>query len=350
VSRQILIRGGDGDRLVAESALPLESNLHDALAMHPGLIPTADLGLGETVVAGRESSLGGGFADLVLLGRSGQLGLVEVKKEGNPDTRQVVAQLLDYAAGLWGQTPDAFMDKVVRPHLARNALDASVSLTDFLRASFDGAEAPVSDQETELALRTLEAGLQEGAFTLIVAAPQIPAGVERALDYLNARGMRMYGLEVGYFHGDVDCFVPRLTVKPAPTKRLRSAAEPLTRNAFLDSLDHSIAAGVATALDDIEGAGGRVEWNSLGASIKADLATTRQLAAFEGKTIFVAVRAPSGYPPAPFEETRTALANIGKGRTSKDGTHHLIAYTELNTAQLQEVTAVITQLARQLTR
>ena len=55
MTRHVLIRADDGDRLVAESALPAEANLHDALAANPKLIPAADLGLGRTVVVGRES-------------------------------------------------------------------------------------------------------------------------------------------------------------------------------------------------------------------------------------------------------------------------------------------------------
>src|SRR6478735_7934822 len=137
MSRHVLIRSESGDQLVAESALPAEANLHDALADRPQLIPAADLGLGRMVVIGRESNLASGYADLILVDEMGQVCLVEVKKEGNPDTRQVVAQLLDYAASLWGHTLEEFAEKVLRPYLRERGEDAPLGLDDFVTAAFE---------------------------------------------------------------------------------------------------------------------------------------------------------------------------------------------------------------------
>ena len=101
MSRFVLIRRDDEKpQLVSETAILTEAALHDALTDHPQLIPATDLGSGATVAVGRESGLASGYADLVLLDERGQLAVVEVKKEGNPDTRRVTAQLLDYAAAL----------------------------------------------------------------------------------------------------------------------------------------------------------------------------------------------------------------------------------------------------------
>lgn len=38
--------------------------------------------------------------------------------------------------------------------------------------------------------------LLSGRFVLVVAAPVIPEPVRRVLDYMNAQGLRLYGLEV----------------------------------------------------------------------------------------------------------------------------------------------------------
>jgi hypothetical protein len=58
-----------------------------------------------------------GYADLVLFDDQRQLCLVSVKKECNPDTQRVVAQLLDYAAALWSKTLDELERDVLMPHL-----------------------------------------------------------------------------------------------------------------------------------------------------------------------------------------------------------------------------------------
>ena len=74
VARHLLIRSSDGrGTLVPESALPAESDLHDALTDFPALIPAEDLDLAELVVVGRESGLVSGFADLVLIDRHGHV-------------------------------------------------------------------------------------------------------------------------------------------------------------------------------------------------------------------------------------------------------------------------------------
>ena len=93
-------------------------NCTTALTKHPELIPASDIGMGSTVVVGRESGLASGYADLVLVDERGRLCVVEVKNEGNPDTRRVVAQLLDYAASLWGLTVDDFEQRVLHPLLS----------------------------------------------------------------------------------------------------------------------------------------------------------------------------------------------------------------------------------------
>ena len=44
--------------------------------------------------------------------------------------------------------------------------------------------------------RRLELTLSEGDFRLVVAAPRIHVGVQQAIEYLNSRGLLIYGLEV----------------------------------------------------------------------------------------------------------------------------------------------------------
>src|SRR3954464_10071047 len=142
MTRYMLMRkDGSNAELIPETPLPLERDLHDVLTLHPQLLPAEDLGLGRVVVAGRESSLTSGYADLVLIDDRGQLCLVEVKKEGNPDTRQVVAQLLDYAASLWGQSVGEFESGVVAGYLAQLDDEPSpVSLNDYLASALDDPE------------------------------------------------------------------------------------------------------------------------------------------------------------------------------------------------------------------
>jgi hypothetical protein len=224
--RHVLIRDDGVPRVVPETPLPLEANLHDALTEHPELLPSEDMGLGRTVVVGRESAFASGYADLILIDDRGQLCLVEVKKEGNPDTRKVVAQLLDYAAALWGASLDEFERDVLVPYLRTGTNIGPVGLRSFLLDAFGAEDGLAEDGDVpQPRIGDIETALSEtlrtGQFVLVVAAPEIPEGVERVLNYMNAQGLRLYGLEVSYFNGPAECFVPRLTVQPTPLDRIK---------------------------------------------------------------------------------------------------------------------------------
>jgi hypothetical protein len=352
VTRHVLIRAEDGDRLVAESTLPAEANLHDALALNPQLIPTTDLGLGRVVVVGLESSLASGYADLILADDMGQVCLVEVKKEGNPDTRHVVAQLFDYAASLWGQTIDEFTETVLRPYLRKSGNNDAMTVSDFIGASFTNEGDTNVGEMADIALitRNLAATLERGTFVLVVVAPEIPPGVERALQYLNAQGLRLFALEVGYFRGQVECFVPRLAVVPPPAPSSRSASSaPVEREEFLESLDELVSPVVALALDACVEAGARLEWNSYGASIKVALERMRQIGFFERRRMGVTLQAPSGFPRDPFLRAKASLDEIGVGEPLEDGWYHRVGYSEASPDELQQVADVLVELCRELT-
>ena len=143
--RHVLMRTTTGpEQLIAETALPMEKDLHDVLTANPRLIPSEDLQLGALAVVGRESGLAAGYADLVLVDESGEVCLVEVKKEGNPDTRRVVAQLLDYAAALWNKSLDELERDVLQPYLAGSG-QAATSLVEHLASAFEDAASEEPD-------------------------------------------------------------------------------------------------------------------------------------------------------------------------------------------------------------
>ncbi len=232
--RHVLIRNPSGDdQIVPETPLPAEKNLHDVLTSHPELLPADNLEVGQTIVVGRESKLESGYADLVLVDAYGQICLVEVKNEGNPDTRLVIAQLLDYAAALWQMPVDNFEHDVLHPYL-RSIDQHEASLPDIASYVADNLEDTPGDvdagddEDTQSTLTdfpvNLEQTLASGHFRLIVAAPSIPTGIEKVIEYLNAQGHLIYGLEVSFFGGAAECFVPNLVVKPRVSETKRIAA------------------------------------------------------------------------------------------------------------------------------
>jgi hypothetical protein len=345
--RNLLIRGADGrDALVEEAELMAEKDLHDVLSRYPALVPAEDLDMGPIVVVGRESGLASGYADLVLLDRSAQVCLVEVKKEGNPDTRRVIAQLMDYAAALWQMSAEDFERDVLHPFL-RSEGRAEAELPE-LGAFVDDALA--EDSETDDTVddfrQRLEQSLAAGQFRLVVAAPSIPSGVQQVIEYLNSQGLRIYGLEVSFFSGPAECFVPRLVVRPQITemRRLRTGSTPVDEASFLRSLPERVQTSVESFLRASEAAGGTITWNSYGPGVRAPRTPPRLVAFLERKRAGIVVTAPTGYPSEPFAEARDLAAALGTGNVSSDGWYYTARYDDLTDAQLNDLFSVALHL------
>lgn len=336
------MRHDDSEQLIEESELPLEKDLHDVLTSHPQLIPAEDLGLGRLVVVGRESSLPSGYADLVLVDDRGQLCLVEVKKAGNPDTRQVVAQLLDYASTLWGQSLAQFDQGVVIPYLkSLPAGGGADGLLPYLGGIFDDLES--GEERAPHIAQRLEQTLETGDFTLVVAAPHVSAGVQRVLEYLNARGQRFFALEVSYFKGPPECFIPRLSVMPAasgPARRTGAAA--MERETFLDALPSHVQAEVAEFLDTAQTTGAEIAWQTYGPSIKVAREKTRQVAFLETKRVGITIQASGGFPEEPFLAAAERLQELNVGAAKS--WWHTAPWADLTGQDAANILAVILDL------
>ena len=330
MTRHVLIREeNELGNVVAEAELPTEAELHDALTRYPKLIPLSDLGMGTGVVIGRESALAAGYADLVLVDESGQLCIVEVKNAGNPDTRRVVAQLLDYAASLWGATVGELTSRILHPYLDRTGTsEPSADIGEFVARTVAGDDA-TPEQAAAISSR-LASTLAAGDFALVVAAPQIPSGVQRVIEYLNARGQRLYGLEVSYFKGQVECFVPRLVVRPLVSDPAGAGAHTtgIDRETFLASIADAYEATVSELLDECDAAGADLSWNKSGPSIFVTRGQRRQVGYIETARLGIVLTSPSEFPAAPFDAARQELTDLALGTETSSGWYRSISLTD----------------------
>ena len=80
--------------VATETPFPTEAVLHSAIAAHPEVLPSEDLGLGPLVALGQELDFGHGPLDLLAVDATGRLAVIEFKRgTENPDVRKVIAQL-----------------------------------------------------------------------------------------------------------------------------------------------------------------------------------------------------------------------------------------------------------------
>ena len=138
------------------------------------------------VVYARELPTASGPIDLIGIGSSGSVTIMECKLAQNHDIkRKVVGQVLDYAASLW----ETDVASLVATFMSRTGSDPFQALRDKF-----GSDADAFDEElcrSEVARR-----LREGDFRLLIAVDQVDSELWRIIRYVNSRGADRQGLRL----------------------------------------------------------------------------------------------------------------------------------------------------------
>lgn len=217
------VNGGEGSKWLALEPLAYtnEDELQDILNTGSAELIPSDPSLDEPhVVYAREVPTDSGPIDLIGIGSSGSVTIMECKLARNHQIkREVVGQVLDYAASLW-ETDIAGLSAAFKAKAGSDPFEA-------IRAKF-GEDAGSFDEEacrTEVARR-----LREGDFRLLVAVDTIDPELRRIIQYVNSRGggeqgVRLVALEFPRFQqGEIQLLIPEaygdeLARKPPPGGR-----------------------------------------------------------------------------------------------------------------------------------
>src|SRR3989440_5308211 len=129
------------------------------------------------IVVGREVQLGRGRADLIAIEPSGRIAIIEIKLAWNAEARRaVIAQVLAYAAYLWGLEQSALEQDVLYQHLHARGYE---NLADAVKSN---------DQEGSFDAEAFSAGITEslklGHFRLVFVLDAAPEELVRLVNYL----------------------------------------------------------------------------------------------------------------------------------------------------------------------
>jgi hypothetical protein len=196
----ILIRqaGETAWRAPATNSYTDERALQDLIARSPTLIPGA---ANTPIAVVRELSVPGiGYIDVVGVDPNGDITVIECKLKANPEIRrQIIGQVLAYAAGLWGMSYEAFD--------AAFATVAHQPLADQVRS------LSVGDWDEEAFRSAVAANLAKGRFRLVIVVDAITDELKRIVLYLNQHtgaDMQILALELGYIaDNDTEILVPK---------------------------------------------------------------------------------------------------------------------------------------------
>jgi len=279
--RYVLVRTGRDTqpRIVPEQSVQQELWLQEQVKQHTELIPAADFDLRTPLlVVGRETGLGeSGSADLIAVDMTGEVMVAEFKRgPDNPDTRRVVAQLLDYGAQLFRMSYEEFDRTVARryfssdrchdPRLKGKSLeDAATALWGATGEEGDGEP---SEFDAERFREKLGQCLAAGRLTYVVVSTRITERTRAVLEYLtSAASFRAYGVELSHFSdGESSVFVPRaIAFRPEVGPN-----GPTNRQEFLSQLTAHGREMFEYLLDRLEATGGRIYWGTVGFSFRPE--------------------------------------------------------------------------------
>jgi hypothetical protein len=240
----IFLIDGDGDLTeLKPTEYSSERVLQEVLAQHPILLGSAGSGGSGLLLVRREYGVpenGEGSLrwslDHLFIDRKGVPVLVEVKRaEDTRSRREVVAQMLDYAANGVAYWPVERIVQAFAETARSRGEEPDLVLTTFL----DGTSH-------EAFWQTVEANLRAGRVRMVFVADRIPAELRRIVEFLNEqmRPAEVLAIELEQFAhpGGVRTLVPRLigrTQRAQDTKAVRERANPIGEEEWLASLEAS---------------------------------------------------------------------------------------------------------------
>lgn len=166
---------GAGWHLLVPTGFPNEATLHDLVEQAPHLLLLA--GSPRLIVIGREVQLGSGFADLMAIEPNGRLAIIEIKLARNAEARRaIIAQVLAYAAYLWGMDQQTLEQEVLSKHLRSREYESLMHAVESndQEGSFDAAVCATGIAES----------LQQGRFRLVFVLDETPEELVRLVSYL----------------------------------------------------------------------------------------------------------------------------------------------------------------------
>lgn len=199
--------------LLAKYPGVISGNQSDEEHPHRWLLVKREMGIGDGEMNGDRWSL-----DHLFLDQDGVPTLVEVKRSADTRIRrEVVGQMLDYAANAVAYWPLEKIQALVESASLGEGAEADVLLNEFL-----GEEADIDEF-----WQRVKANLASGRVRLVFVADQFPRELIRIIEFLNQQmsPAEVYGIEVKQFVGrGVKSLVPRIVGVTASAEIKKSGA------------------------------------------------------------------------------------------------------------------------------
>jgi hypothetical protein len=270
----------DGDKLVPmkRAAFDSEDLLQTLIAKYPDLLAGDQMDSADPrrwLLVSREMGVpdeqGGSnrwSLDHLFVDQDAVPTLVEVKRSSDTRIRrEVVGQILDYAANAVTHWPIAVIRATFEQQWKQTNGDPDQVVRDFLRCD------SVEDEVVENFWKSMETNLQAGRVRMVLLADEIPTELQRVVEFLNEQmnPAEVLAVEVPQFVGPgLQTLVPRVVGRTAEAiARKRpggGSVSPMSESEFFSLLpNHTTAEGVEVTQELLKWSksnalDGRVDW------------------------------------------------------------------------------------------
>jgi hypothetical protein len=133
----------------------------------------------------------------------------------------------------------------------------------------------------------------------------------------------VFGLEVSYFAGEVEAFVPRLVVRPTIGGRIAAAGsstrQPADPETYIMARPEAVQEAIRAFTDEIGDLGGELDWMPYGPRVRIrGKSGPRVMASLDQDRLWIAVGARKGLNPEPGVRAAEQLSEIPSGQIRDD--------------------------------
>lgn len=262
----VVMKKGHEAKKVRSTPVTQEEHLQQYIHQNPGAIPLDDIREDlRLCVFAREFPTPSGPIDALGVDDEGAIYIIETKLYKNPDKRLVVAQVLDYGAGLWNSFGDySEIERVIDQAVSqKSGMPFRQKLSDFFG---------MDDEQVGNLLNRFEADLSSGQFTFIVLMDHLHKQLKDLITFLNANSrFVLLGCEMEFYRYDeFEILIPKLygteTKKPISSSSAPAARKKWDERTFFEDagvrLDRPVEKMIRELYEYAERTADHISWGT----------------------------------------------------------------------------------------
>jgi len=184
---------------------PKESYLEDTVAKDLERFPDG-MSNGNFIVLGKQIETGPGPLDILATDGNGSVFIIETKLNRNhSDRRRIIAQIFDYAAGMWNKYKKfEDFEKVIKEK------NNNQTLENLIRNSKSLSELSQDNEEIKSIIEKIKSNLENGIFKFITVWDERDESLDNTVNYINQKlDTKIYVITMKYFKdNDLELYIP----------------------------------------------------------------------------------------------------------------------------------------------